>query len=143
MVATTAGATFAVMVGSGGAYDGQPPTHAYGFGGSGEPIAAGSGGGGLSGVFLGSGAITATSTARAVLVAGGGGAGGGNACSGCFSLGGQGGGSLTVAATIAANSLYTTSNNGNVSPVAVGRGRNCRPNSTSRQQSHHPGQPQR
>ena len=87
VVSTTAGATFAVMVRQRGAYDGQTPSNAYGFAGEGgATIAQGSGGGGLSGVFLGSGAITATSTARAVVVAGGGGGGGGRPCNPCYSL---------------------------------------------------------
>ncbi len=96
VVSTTAGATFAVMVGTGGAYDGATPSNAYGFAGEGGATTAqGSGGGGLSGVFLGSGAITATSTARAVVVAGGGGGGGGRPCNPCYALGGQGGGSFS------------------------------------------------
>jgi uncharacterized repeat protein (TIGR01451 family) len=96
VVSTTPGATFAVMVGSGGAYDGQTPSNAYGFAGEGGATTAqGSGGGGLSGVFLGSAAIAATSTARAVVIAGGGGGGGGRPCGPCYSLGGQGGGAFS------------------------------------------------
>ncbi len=73
---TTPGAAYTLMVGSGGNRGGRPdqfpvPTlvGVYGFGG----LSMHDQGGGLSGVFSGTGAISATSQARALVVAGGGG----------------------------------------------------------------------
>jgi len=80
----TAGAQYTVMVGEG--------AHAlarrtYGFGGAGQGAAHQHNGGGLTGIFTGTGAVAATDFARALVIAGGGGAagqsgGGGNAAQG-------------------------------------------------------------
>lgn len=102
VLSTTPGSQYTVMVGQGGAADGTTAPSglcangAYGFGGSCPPprgnYVDGGSGGGLSGLFTGSAAITATDQARAVFVAGGGGAGEGtNACGNLSAGGGAGG----------------------------------------------------
>lgn len=78
-VPVTSGDAFRVMVGQGGLNDGQGLSPAaYGFGalgGVGYAGWMGATGGGLTGLFSGSGAIAETSQDRAVLIAGGGGGG--------------------------------------------------------------------
>lgn len=87
----TPGQAFKVMVGQGASVVNSTPT--YGFGGAGQnPNVAGQrAGGGLSGVFSGSGAIVATDTARAQVIAGGGGCGGRTDTGGNRTEGGNGG----------------------------------------------------
>jgi hypothetical protein len=85
-----------VVVGQGGFSDNASRTGTvYGFGGSSKAITWGSDGGGLSGLFSGTGSVSATDSARALLVAGGGGAGELNASPFKMSRGGQGGDSYS------------------------------------------------
>lgn len=90
-LAVTPGDPYVFVIGQGG--NQNTAAAAYGFGGAGQnPAVAGQrGGGGLSGVFTGAVAISATDTAKAVLVAGGGGAAGRTNTGGSPTPGGNGG----------------------------------------------------
>lgn len=65
------GSNLAVVVGEGGPSKNSPQTTVYGFGGVGND----SNGGGLSGVFTGTGVVQATDAGRGIVIAGGGGGG--------------------------------------------------------------------
>ena len=96
VVQTTAGNSFVVVVGQGGdsrgPNAGTGPLARYGGGGQVTPLGWGGQGGGLSGIFTGTGTVFSGVTAqpgahaRSILIAGGGGA------SGDFGQGGEGGG---------------------------------------------------
>ncbi|MEJ8561057.1 hypothetical protein QTO30_07345 [Yoonia sp. GPGPB17] len=92
-IPVTAGDQLTIVVGQGGRSDGAALTSGtpYGFGGvySGPSSGSGSDGGGLSGIFTGATAVTATDQSRALLIAGGGGAG--ERAGSSASSGGQGG----------------------------------------------------
>ena len=89
-ISVVPGTAYAIMVGQGGISDNNPGTGPiYGFGGERTDHYKGSFGGGLSGVFMGTGPIQSTSRPRAVMVAGGGGAGERSTFS--VASGGQGG----------------------------------------------------
>jgi hypothetical protein len=131
VLSTTPGSQYTVMVGQGGGSDGtNGPSSlcangAYGFGGSCPPprptnYVDGGSGGGLSGLFTGSAAITATDQARAVFVSGGGGGGEGTtACTNGQNTGGAGGNSFagTMPTMRGVNGVY----NGTF-PTATGGG---------------------
>jgi len=102
ILSVTPGSQYVVMTGRGGAADGMPGASTlcnagYGFGGACAPARGGGyvdggGGGGLSGLFAGAAAVSATDNARAVFIAGGSGAGEGtNACGNTSAAGGAGG----------------------------------------------------
>ena len=83
-----AGDNFSLMIGEKGSQNNQ----IYGYGGGGYwniPFVAGGSGGGLTGVFTGSGAILESDASRAVIIAGGG--GGGNNINSTPQHGGSGG----------------------------------------------------
>ncbi len=73
--ACTLGTVYSVVVGE-GAQAKHLTANPYGFGGKGSSDGHQWAGGGLSGVFTGSGAVAASDTARALVIAGAGGAGG-------------------------------------------------------------------
>jgi hypothetical protein len=85
------GDVFSVMVGEGGACDGTADVISYGFGGSFSAPNYGGFGGGLSGLFTGTGAITVNDQSRALLIAGGGGSSERDAPNTYCTSGGQGG----------------------------------------------------
>ncbi|MDO9186840.1 MAG: PKD domain-containing protein [Bacteroidia bacterium] len=87
----TPGDVFSVMVGEGGACDGTADAVSYGFGGSYSAPNYGGFGGGLSGIFTGTGAITSNDQSRALLIAGGGGSSERDAPNTYCTSGGQGG----------------------------------------------------
>jgi hypothetical protein len=118
IVQTTAGNSFVVVVGQGGASQGDNagvgPTTRYGGGGQLTPAGWGGQGGGLSGIFTGTGTVFSGVTAqpgaqaRAVLIAGG---GGGNGDSGAS--GGEGGG-------LSGNNIYSGDGSSPRGPYGAG-----------------------
>lgn len=87
----TPGDVFSIMVAEGGACDGTADVVSYGFGGSYSAPNYGGFGGGLSGIFTGTAAITASDQLRALLIAGGGGSSERDAPNTYCTSGGQGG----------------------------------------------------
>ena len=75
---TASGTQYKAVVGRGGIN----LTTVYGFGGTGQGVAHQHNGGGLTGLFTGTGAVSASQYTRAINIAGGGGAGGWNGSAG-------------------------------------------------------------